>query len=352
MLYKHIIRPLLFRIPPERIHALTMRLLRIALRLPITSRILHCSYNIRSKALSREFWGLHFPNPIGLPAGFDKGAHLASNICNLGFGFTEIGTVTPKPQPGNPKPRIFRLPDDQALINRMGFNSEGAERIAQRLAKHRRHRIPVGGNIGKNTATDNAAAAQDYATCMRALYPLVDYFVVNVSCPNVSNLRDLASEGALLEIVDAVVAERDRQKLFRPILLKLSPDQQAPTLKMVVQAALQHGIDGFVITNTTTSRLDLKTPQQRIRQIGNGGLSGAPLREKSLQCVQWTRQAAGPGVPIIGVGGITSGPDALAMLQAGASLVQIYTGLIYQGPAAAKKINRYLLKHLHDIPSW
>lgn len=352
MFYKSILRPILFRFSPERIHTLTYTMLRVAFRLPLTSALLRRILLLSPPELQREFWGLHFPNPIGLPAGFDKEALLADRVRNLGFGFTEVGTVTPRPQPGNPKPRLFRLPKDQALINRMGFNSCGVEQVAKRLASKRKHHIPIGGNIGKNTATANEEAPQDYLLGMRSLYPLVDFFVVNISCPNVKNLCELQSDTAIHSLLTTLTQEREQQDLYRPILLKISPDQTEETLKHVVHLSLEQGIDGFIVANTTTSRAHLNTCAERIEEIGNGGLSGKPLFAQTLRTVKWAREAAGAGVPIIGVGGIGTGEEALQVLQAGASLIQLYTGFIYNGPLAVRSINRYLHKHHNEIPKW
>ncbi len=352
MLYRSIIRPLLFRFSPEGIHVFLMRTLRIVLSFPLTAKLMRIRLYYRPAELGRTLCGIYFPNPVGLAAGFDKGAELIDRLRALGFGFVEIGTVTPKPQAGNPKPRVFRLPKDKAIINRMGFNSVGLEKVVYRLAHRKAYRIPIAGNIGKNTATPNAQAIGDYITCMREMYSLVDYFVVNVSCPNVAHLSELQSCEGVVPIAQALVEARTKIGTYKPIFLKLGPDQSEEAIALVAKATLEMGIDGFVLCNTTTSREGLRSDSEEIEAIGNGGLSGQPLYERSLAHITALREAVGRGVPIVAVGGIFTGPDALAMLQAGASVVEIYTGFIYEGPKAARNINRYLLDHIEEIPLW
>lgn len=352
MLYPKIVRPLLFLLSPERVHRIVYTALRAAFSLPITSAAMRSVLMVQSPSLQRNLMGLSFPNPVGLPAGFDKEGYLADGMRNLGFGFMEVGTVTPLPQPGNPRPRLFRLSTDRALINRMGLNSDGVERVAHRLAHRRGYRIPVGGNIGKNSATENSSASADYLQGMRVLYPLVDFFVINISCPNVRNLCELQSDTPLQEILRTVTEERGRQRLYRPILLKISPDQSQEAVASMVHLALRAGADGFVVANTSTNRSALATDASRLAAIGAGGLSGSPLFRQALQCVRWTREAAGASVPIIGVGGVNTGAEALEMLRAGASLIQLYTGFIYGGPFVVRRINRFLVKHANEIPTW
>lgn len=352
MIYRSVIRPLLFLFKPETIHRYLMVGLRVVLSFPVFSKLLRIRLYYREEVLGRTVGSIYFPNPVGLAAGFDKGAVLSDRLRALGFGFVEVGTVTPRPQAGNPKPRIFRLPEDSAIINRMGFNSEGLERVVDRLSKRKAYRIPVAGNIGKNTATPNEEAIADYLACMRGLYALVDYFVVNVSCPNVAHLSALQSCEGIVPIAQALVAERDRLGGGKPIFLKLGPDQPDESLALVAKTTLGLGIDGFVLCNTTTSREGLRTARAEIDAIGNGGLSGKPLFERSLGHVEALRKAVGRGVPIVAVGGIFTGEDALRMLKAGATMLEIYTGFIYEGPMAARNINRYLMKHVEDIPQW
>ncbi len=351
-LYRKVIRPLLFRIDPERIHHLLMGALKVGLNLPLTSKLLRWRLYYREEALGSTHSGVFFPNRVGLAAGFDKGAELIDRLRSLGFGFAEMGTVTPRSQPGNPKPRVFRLPKDGAIINRMGFNSVGLEAVVGRLARRRPYRIPIAGNIGKNTDTPNERAVEDYATCMRELYPLVDFFVVNVSCPNVEHLTNLQSCEGVTPIVQALMRQREEMRYYKPIYLKLGPDEPEESLVAVAQATLKMGVDGFVLTNTTRSRSGLITPEGEVETMGMGGLSGAPLRVRARERVRVLREAVGNDVPIIGVGGIFTGADALEMLKAGASLVEIYTGFIYEGPCAARNINRYLMEHADELPRW
>lgn len=352
LMYKCIIRPLFFRTDPEWAHHEVVRMVRLFICHPPLSWVMRWWLNRGNSPLASVQMGLHFPNPVGLPAGFDKGGELADGARNLGFAFVEVGTVTPKPQPGNPKPRLFRLPKDEAIINRMGFNSEGAERVARRLARRRANRIPLGASLGKNTSTPQAQALDDYLVALRALSPLVDFLVVNVSCPNVANLCELQREDTLGPLISGIVSEQARLGRKLPLLLKLGPHQSEAALRATVRLALEHGADGFVACNTSPRREGLVSDAALVESIGTGGLSGLPLREEALRTVRILRDEAGPGVPIIGVGGIFTGADALAMLQAGASLVQILTGFIYEGPLAARRINRYLRRHVNDIPVW
>lgn len=344
-MYKHFIRPLLFLLPPERIHGLVAISLRIFCKIPGFWWLLHRIMRVNSPALSRELLGMRFSSPVGLAAGFDKNAELYRAMGALGFAFVEVGTVTPRPQPGNPKPRSFRLVADSGIINRMGFNNKGVNYVKQCLIRDGRpDGLIVGGNIGKNTATPNAEAPADYALCCRELYPHVDYLAVNVSCPNVSNLRNLQGGNELAEIIGAVMSVRAEFEQRKPVLLKVSPDLSPEQLRNTVEVAERCGIDGYIATNTTTSREGLCTPAERVAAIGNGGLSGGPLTQRSTEMVRQLRQLLGPDKPIIGVGGIMSEHDALERLQAGADLVQLYTGFIYGGPAMSRRINRAILK--------
>ncbi len=338
-MYKSFLKPFLFLFPPETAHRLVFWLMK----LPPVSKILGRLYRFEHPGLQRELFGLRFKNPVGLAAGFDKNAQLFSQLADLGFGFVEIGTVTPLPQVGNPKPRLFRLPKDEALINRMGFNNDGMETIRARL-KERRDGLIIGGNIGKNKATPNEAAVSDYEKCFETLYDVVDYFVVNVSSPNTPNLRQLQDKAPLTKLLQHLQT-RNRQKPKRkPILLKIAPDLSNAQLDDIIEIVQNSGIDGVIATNTTISRDHLRTPGKRVAQIGSGGLSGKPLRERSTEVIRYLHQKSGGAFPIIGVGGIHAAADALEKLTAGASLVQVYTGFVYEGPGLVKKIKKLLMR--------
>lgn len=343
-MYKSFIKPLLFLIPPEKAHALTVFLLKGLLVLPGISGLLRRYFQVSDPRLSRKVMGIEFPNPVGLAAGFDKDGKLFPAMFALGFGFVELGTVTPKPQPGNPSPRLFRLPADHALINRMGFNNEGADVLAVRL---RTTPIPkgliLGGNIGKNKTTPNEQAADDYLYCFRALYHLVDYFVVNVSSPNTPNLRELQDKEPLTRILSALQTENRELGAPKPILLKIAPDLTTTQLDDILDIVCTTGIAGIVATNTTIQREGLHTPAAAWEAMGPGGLSGAPLKEHSTQILQYLRQHGPDGMTLIGVGGIATPSEAQEKLEAGADLVQVYTGLIYEGPSMVRNINRALL---------
>ncbi len=334
-------RPILFRIQPETIHHLMVKLLRVLHFVPFGRAILRAVYVRRAPQLEREVLGLKFPNPIGLAAGFDKNAEVYDMLGALGFGFVEVGTVTPKPQSGNPKPRCFRLPADRAIINRMGFNNHGVQHAVRNL-RHRRPGLIVGGNIGKNTLTPNEQAPADYLKAFRALYDYVDYFVVNVSCPNVACLTALQSQAATVAILEPLKEFRQGQSDYRPILLKISPDLTQEQVDQMIEVVSACKIDGIVATNTTTSREGLATSPERVREIGNGGLSGGPLTRRSCEMVRYIHRKTEGRLPIIGVGGVMSVEDAEAMLEAGASLVQVYSGLIYEGPGFVKRICKRL----------
>lgn len=342
-MYKYIIRPILFLIQPEKVHSLIVNLVKIFFSVPGVKLITKNIFTPSHPDLTREVFGLKFTNPIGLAAGFDKNAELCNYFDAFGFSFIEIGTVTPKPQPGNIKPRSFRLKVDNALINRMGFNNRGVTNAVKNLKK-RRCNVIIGGNIGKNTATPNEQAANDYLVCFKQLYDVVDYFVVNVSCPNIVNLRDLQDTDSLKTILSPLTDHRKVQPSYKPILLKVSPDLTNEQLDNNINTAKEVGLDGFVATNTTTSRIGLSTDALALNSIGNGGLSGAPLRSKSTDVIRYIHEKTSGSMPIIGVGGIMSEKDALEKLNAGASLVQLYTGFIYEGPGLAKRICKELLK--------
>lgn len=342
-MYKSIVRPLLFRLNPEPVHHLVATSLKVGLSIPGMRRLLRSQTTIKHPLLEREVFGIKFPSPVGLAAGFDKNATLISEMDALGFGFIEIGTVTPLAQPGNPKPRSFRLPQDSALINRMGFNNKGLIRAITKLQKRRKD-IVVGGNIGKNTLTSNADATKDYVAVFEGLYPYVDYFVVNVSCPNIANLGALQEKDGLSDILEAITTYRASQAICKPILLKVSPDLTPDQLYEQLESVKKYSIDGVIATNTTRSREGLTTDNERIEAIGNGGLSGKPLFNQSLEMVRLIANKTEGKLPIVAVGGIMSEQDALDMLDAGASLIQIYTGFIYNGPLFTKRINKAILK--------
>lgn len=342
-MYKNFIRPLLFKLQPETIHHLIVGGMKFCRLIPFSKTVMRWIMSYRSKSLEREVLGLKFPNPIGLAAGFDKNAEVYDVLGAMGFGFVEIGTVTPVGQPGNPKPRSFRLEQDQALINRMGFNNNGALSAARNL-RYRNPKLIIGGNIGKNTATPNQDAPQDYLTVFRKLYDYVDYFVVNVSCPNVANLTCLQSKQSTIDILQPLKEFRKGQSDYRPILLKISPDLTTEQVDSMIEVVRECRIDGIVATNTTTSREGLLTPADRVAEIGNGGLSGAPITKRSLEMVRYIHSKTDGKLPIIGVGGVMTVRDAKAMLEAGASLVQVYSGYIYQGPMFVRNICKALAK--------
>lgn len=341
-MYKKIIRPIFFRINPETIHELLIVGMKILRYLPFGKKITASVLQVKDEALEREVMGLKFPNPIGMAAGFDKNAEVYDVLNSMGFGFVEIGTVTPKGQPGNSKPRLFRLPKDKALINRMGFNNKGVEEVIKRL-RHKNPKLIVGGNIGKNTATPNEKSAEDYLSVFRMLYDYVDYFVVNVSCPNVVNLTSLQNKCSTMEIINSLIEFRRGQTVYRPILLKISPDLTDKQVDDMIDVVRESRIDGIVATNTTTHRDNLFSSVKKINKAGRGGLSGGPLTNRSIEMVRYINKKTDGKMVIIGVGGIMTTEDALAMLEAGADLIQLYTGYIYEGPFFPKRICRELL---------
>lgn len=344
-MYKSLIRPLLFKMDAENVHHLVFRMLRRALAVPGGKKIAESMYVVKSSKLQKQLFGLTFSNPVGLAAGFDKDAKLIDELATLGFGFIEIGTLTPRPQSGNDKPRLFRLPADQALINRMGFNNEGVLNAVVRL-KDKKRQVIVGGNIGKNKVTPNEEALNDYGYCVDALHPYVDYFVANVSSPNTPGLRELQEKEPLEKLLRHVKQLSLSKPVPRPVLLKIAPDLTIGQLDDIVDILKSTGIDGVIATNTTIAREGLKTDPDKIAQIGNGGLSGKPLTERATQVIKYLRAQLGPSFPIIGVGGIMSPQDAIDKLKAGADLVQIYTGFIYEGPSFIKRINEAILDEM------
>lgn len=337
-----IIRSFLFLFSGENAHRLTMRLLILLRYIPLSRPIIRWLYSYSHPSLQREVFGIQFKNPIGFAAGFDKNGDYYNDIANFGFSFVEIGSITPEPQPGNPKPRIFRLVQDKAIINRMGINNNGVKYTVNKL-KTNKPRIIIGGNISKGAATSNEDAGKDLERSFSLLYDFVDYFVVNVSCPNVKNLTALQNIETLSDIIDRLLTLRRYFDEYRPILIKISPDIPYNHLDEIIDLILISGIDGVVATNTTTSREGLTTESSKLEAIGNGGLSGAPLFEKSLEVVKYIYNRTKGKLPIIGVGGISTPEQAYQMLQAGASLVQIYTGFIYNGPATPKRILKYIV---------
>jgi len=341
-MYKAILRPFFFLFDPEKIHHFVFKLIRFSNAIPGVAAINKKIFGIEDKKLERELFGLKFKNPVGIAAGFDKNAVLINQLENYGFGFIEIGTATPKPQDGNPKPRMFRLKEDEALINRMGFNNIGVDAIVENLKKKKTNLI-IGGNIGKNTATSNDDAIADYVYNFNALHDVVDYFVVNVSCPNVKNLTKLQDTDFLTELLGELKIINATKKVQRPILLKIAPNLDHNALDEIIELIANTGIDGVVATNTETSRDGLKTSKEAVEKIGNGGLSGKPVRERSTEIIRYLSTKSNKAFPIIGVGGIHSEQDALEKLEAGADLVQIYTGFIYEGPKLVKRINKAIL---------
>ena len=332
------IRPLLFRLDAESAHNLTFSLLRNVSNLPGGGALLGALADLEPADLSLNLWGLQFRNPIGLAAGMDKNAELLPAWAALGFGFVEVGTVTPRPQPGNDKPRLFRLPADRALINRLGFNNDGAPAMVHRLRRKPKSLV-VGVNIGKNKDTPNERAVDDYVTCFELLAPYADYMVVNVSSPNTPGLRALQDREALLQILGALQERNHRRLRTVPLLLKIAPDLTESQIDEAAAVVKELGLAGMVATNTTLDRSALRTPQAQVEAIGAGGLSGAPLAERSNTIV---RQLAAQGVDVIGVGGVHDGPSALAKLAAGAKLLQLYTGYVYGGPAIVGNLQRVL----------
>jgi len=336
-MYKLLLRPILFAIDAETVHHLVANLLKNFSKFPGGKSILGFQYRYEAPTLERKILGLRFKNPVGLAAGFDKDAKLIDELALLGFGFIEIGTVTPKGQAGNEKPRLFRLPQDQALINRMGFNNEGVHAAVERL-KMRKSGVIVGGNIGKNKLTANEKALDDYRYCLDALDPYVDYFVVNVSSPNTPGLRELQEKEPLQKLLTSVKQLALSKPRPKPVLLKIAPDLSSGQLDDIVDILRATNVDGIIATNTTISRAGLNTITEDLERIGAGGLSGKPLQGRSTEVIRYLRQRLGEGFPIIGVGGIMSPQDALEKIKAGADLIQIYTGFIYEGPAFVKHI--------------
>lgn len=344
-MYKLIIRPIFFLFDPEKVHYFTFSLIRFLCKIPLVSSVFRSIYQVNDKKLERNLFGLTFKNPVGLAAGFDKNAVLYNELANFGFGFIEIGTVTPKGQIGNPKKRLFRLKDDQGIINRMGFNNDGLEVAIQQLKKNK-GKVIIGGNIGKNTQTLPENYTADYLECFEGLHPYVDYFVLNVSCPNVGSHAKLNDKDYLVELISACQKLNNQQEKQKPILLKIAPDLNNQQLDEIIELVAETKIDGVIASNTSTTRDNLKASKERLQEIGNGGVSGQPIKNQSTKVIKYLADNSNKSFPIIGVGGIHSEQDALEKLKAGADLVQIYTGFIYEGPSLIKRINKAVLKDL------
>jgi dihydroorotate dehydrogenase len=330
-----LLKPVLFLFAPETAHHITVWIFSLILKIPFLNTWIKKQFQYSDPVLEKKLMGLKFTNPVGLAAGFDKDGKYFRQMAALGFGFIEIGTVTPRAQSGNPRPRLFRLLKDYALINRMGFNNDGVDAMVQRLKSRKNTRIIIGGNIGKNKATPNEDAVQDYVICFEKLYPYVDYFTINVSSPNTPGLRELQEKGPLLNILNSLTEIRSNLGGNKPILLKIAPDLTNSQLDDVVEIVLESGIEGIIATNTTTDRTALRTDTS---DIGAGGLSGAPLRDRATEVIRYIAAKAQKKFCIIGVGGISSPADATEKIEAGADLVQIYTGLVYEGPGLVKRI--------------
>ena len=342
-MYKRIIKPILFCFNPETAHNIIFSTLSFLRHVPYARSIIRALYKRKSPGLEREVFGINFPNPVGLAGGLDKNGVFYNDMANFGFGFVEIGSLTPLPQDGNPKPRCFRVPSDKAIINRFGINNKGVKNAVEHL-KRVRPEVIVAANISKNTSSINDDAAKDYEQSFGLLYDFVDMFVVNISCPNVVGLTSLQDISFLSDIMDRLLDLRRYFDTYRPILLKVSPDISREQLDDIIDYCLRSGIDGIVAGNTTRSREGLTISQDKIDKIGNGGMSGAPVHKKNVELVRYIHTKSEGRLPIIGVGGIMSGADAQDMIDAGASLVEIYSGFIYEGPGLIKKIIKHLEK--------
>tara|TARA_B100000809_G_scaffold66180_1_gene62875 strand:- start:1074 stop:2129 length:1056 start_codon:yes stop_codon:yes gene_type:complete len=343
-MYKLFIKPLLFAMQPEKAHYFATDCLSFFSKVPGIPSLMRSMFEVKDKRLEKKLFGLTFKNPVGLAAGFDKDARWYNELAHLGFGFIEIGTLTPKAQVGNAKPRLFRITEDNGLINRMGFNNLGAEDAIQRL-KNRKTNIIIGGNIGKNTATSNDDALADYVYNFNTLHDYVDYFVVNVSCPNVKDLTKLQDTPFLLNLLGDLKHINTTKDKPKPILLKIAPDLNNSQLDEIIEIVAETKIDGIIASNTTTSRENLNTDSNTITKIANGGLSGQPVKNRSTEVIKYLSQKSNKAFPIIGVGGIHSAADAIEKLEAGADLIQIYTGFIYEGPGLIKEINKKILEN-------
>lgn len=347
LMYKSLVRPLLFAFDPEAVHHFSFKSIKLLSRIPGFSTLSRKRYKQNHPALKRELFGLQFDNPVGMAAGFDKDAKAFKEFSNLGFGFIEIGTLTPVPQDGNPKQRLFRLKKDQAIVNRMGFNNGGVDLAVERLKKnpklgHPNH-VLIGGNIGKNKVTPNDQAVNDYIICFEKLFDHVDYFTVNVSSPNTPGLRELQDRKPLTHILQTLQDLNNKKPQRKPILLKIAPDLTDDQLMDIIGIVEDTKIDGVISSNTTISREGLQSEESLVKQAG--GLSGAPLTKRATEVIAFLHDESNGAFPIIGVGGIMTAQDAIDKLNAGASLVQLYTGFVYEGPALIREINEAILKH-------
>ena len=336
-MYHRLIKPILFLFDPEKVHYFSFFSIKLLSTIPGVPLLIRWLYQVKHPSLEREVFGLKFPNPVGLAAGFDKNAILYKQLANFGFGFIEIGTLTPKAQDGNPKKRLFRLKQDEAIINRMGFNNEGVDEAVKRLKKNTN--VLIGGNIGKNKVTPNEEAVNDYIYCFNVLFDYVDYFVVNVSSPNTPNLRALQDKAPLTHLLSTLKDLNDQKERPKPILLKIAPDLSDDQLLDIIEIVTSVKIDGVIATNTTLSRTGLKSADKEEM----GGLSGRPLTQRSTEVIRFLVEKSKHAFPVIGVGGVHKPQDAIEKIEAGASLVQLYTGFVYEGPAAVKKINQALV---------
>ena len=343
-MYK-LIRSILFLFNPEKVHYLTASLINISLKIPGMKSLWNALFLVDNPKLKKTVFGLEFKNPVGLAAGFDKNASMFNDLAYCGFGFIEIGTITPKAQPGNDKPRLFRLKEDGGIINRMGFNNDGVEVAIENLKKNNTS-ILIGGNIGKNKVTPNENATDDYVYSFNKLFDYVDYFVVNVSSPNTPNLRELQEKEPLKQLLVSIQEQNALKVSKKPILLKIAPDLTNEQLDDIIEIIEEIKLDGVIATNTTISRDNLKTSKEIVDEIGAGGLSGKPVKNRSTEVIKYLATKSNKSFPIIGVGGIHSAEDALEKLEAGADLIQLYTGFIFEGPALVKKINKAILQKL------
>ncbi len=349
MILYNLFRSLVFLLPAEKAHYFTVNLLKLSLKVPFSKLLFKKLFCLETPLIQRTVFGIDFPNPIGLAAGFDKNATCFNEMEYCGFGFVEIGTVTPLAQDGNDKPRLFRLKKDKAIINRMGFNNNGmAEAVENLKKKSPGSKLIIGGNIGKNKITSNENAIDDYTVSFKALFDYVDYFVVNVSSPNTPDLRALQEKEPLKKILAALQLVNESYPKKKPLLLKIAPDLSNEQLDDIVEIMLELEMDGIVATNTTIQRTGLVADDLQVEKIGAGGLSGKPLSQRSTEVIRYIHQKSKGAFPIMGVGGIHSVEDALEKLDAGATLLQIYTGFIYEGPMLNKRINKAILTRLNN----
>ncbi len=342
-------RSILFRFDAEKVHYFVVGLLKIIVKFPPSRWIFRSMYHVEHPALEREFIGLKFPNPVGLAAGFDKNAKYFHEMESCGFGFIEIGTVTPLAQPGNDLPRLFRLKKDEAILNRMGFNNDGVQEALKHLKARKNRQLIIGGNIGKNKWTPNEEALNDYLICFDALFDEVDYFAVNVSSPNTPNLRALQDKAPLMELLSTLQQKNEAKAKPKPILLKIAPDLTNEQLDEIIEIVQETKIAGLIATNTTISREGLITPSSEVEAMGAGGVSGKPLTQRSTEVIRYIHTKSNGSIPMMAVGGIHTAADALEKLDAGATLVQLYSGFIYEGPGLIKEINEALINKSQHV---